>query len=154
MTKLFIVFIYFPVPKTSVGPNWTSCRAVVCLRAPLWATLPKILQTGPFFLSALSHVLGDLDPKTIFFQLWLYILELRVVLWWYRWLWCCRTCRTGQGCAEIWYHILYQPETGPCYFPEGLPVHQCSPPYTHTGQAFVIVVDICVVFRVGCQTRW
>lgn len=38
--------------------------------------------------------------------------------------------------------------------PRGLPVHQCSPPYTHTGQAFVIVVDICVVFRVGCQTRW
>lgn len=154
MTKLFVVFIYFPVPKTSVGPNWTSCRAVVCLRAPLWATLPKILQTGPFFFKrSVTRVGGSWSENNFLPVMTLYSrVESRVVMipmalmlpnmpYWARVCW-----DLIPHTLSAWNRALL--------LPRGLPVHQCSPPYTHTGQAFVIVVDICVVFRVGCQTRW
>lgn len=159
MTKLFIVFIYFPVRNI-----W---RAKVNLVLGHW------LPAGPslgrpalnpanwtFFLRALSHLSGDLELKTIFFQLWFYILELRVGLWWYRRLWCCRTCRTGCQRVVSWdlIPVGLSAWNRALLLPRGFPVHQYSnqysPPCTHTGQAVVAFVGICVVFRVDCQTRW
>lgn len=133
MTKLFIVFI--------CGPNWTSCCPKSCK-----------LDLFFFFKRSVTLVGGSWSENNFLPVITLYSrVESRVVM---------IPMDLMLPNMPYWSRVCWDliPHTLPAWnrallLPRGFPVHQCSPPYTHTGQTFVIVVDICVVFRVGCQTR-